>query len=93
MQNEITHSAFYAQDSRPIWKCLLSKLFPSRWIGSVQDGEYITNETTCYLDFTDRLRVLVSGKVRVYLEIKTEGPVLCLNSQSVVYILPPFHKD
>lgn len=55
-----------------------------RWANS-----YITNVVTTHLDWRDRLRVLVSGKVRVKSFIKTDVYVERSEAESVFGVLPP----
>ena len=51
-------------------------------------GALIT-DTVAHLDFLDRLRVLVSGKVRIEVSTKTDVLVKKSKSMSAVGVMPP----
>lgn len=91
----ISGGAFYASDYRPLWKRLLCRLFPARRpeIPEDLDGwatSYMQTHVVWHADWCDRLRVLVSGKVHVQTNTKTDVDVKRMQSWSAVYVEPPF---
>ncbi len=88
-----------AQEFKPtFWQKLSFKLFPARRIDRPPEEEsgyttgYMMTDATIVMDWIDRLRVLVSGKVMVETYTKTDVLVVKAYSKSVAYVLPPFWK-
>jgi hypothetical protein len=92
------------RDSRPIGyvsaytpsfrQRLLWRLFPTRSVPIPEDTDgfapsYIMTRVISNLDWKDRLRVLLSGRLAVETQTKTDVVVSKMVSQSVVYVLPP----
>lgn len=68
--------------------------FGDRYLAPPEDSDrwansYITNVVTTRLDWRDRLRVLISGKVRIRSFIKTDVYVGRSEAESVFGVLPP----
>lgn len=53
---------------------------------------YMLSNTVARLDWSDRLRVLISGKVSMQCLTLTDVPVMRTRSTSAVRILPPNEK-
>lgn len=92
--NENTGGAFYAPDTRTLWQRLLSRLFPSRPRPHLEDEVgmapgYIRTEIVVHLDWLDRLRVLVGGKVHVSTSMRTDVNVIKVYSESAVWVEAP----
>lgn len=85
--------ACYASDARPRWRRILTKLWPGvhQPVGDLpawaQDAIYVENRVA--LSFVDRLRVLLSGRVRVRSQTLTENKPGRVESTSVAHPLPP----
>lgn len=95
MTQPITGGGFYARDGRPMWMRLLSRLFPSRRPDIPDDLEgwapsYMQTHVVVHMDWQDRLRVLVSGKVHIQTNTKTDVTVGRMESWSTVHVEPPF---
>ena len=95
--DQATGGAFYAVDTRPLWKRLLSRLFPMRQPTIPDDLEgwapsYMQTHVVAVLDWRDRLRVLVSGRIHVQTNTKTDVNVERMQSWSAVYVEPPFQR-
>lgn len=96
-KTEPTSGAYFAPDARPLWKRLLSRLFPMRQpeIPEDLDGwapSYMQTHVVWHADWSDRLRVLVSGKLHVQTNTKTDVNVARMQSWSTVYVEPPFGR-
>lgn len=89
-------SNFYAPDSRPWWRRALSKLFPARAVPEFPDDlggaapGHLCTEVDVRLDWLDRLRVLVSGRLRVVTHTQTDVLVFQSRAASAVWVDPPF---
>lgn len=98
MNNDQTSGgAFYTVDTRPLWKRLLSRLFPMRQPTIPEDLDgwapaYMQTHVVANLDWRDRLRVLVSGRLHVQTNTKTDVNVERMQSWSAVYVEPPFQR-
>lgn len=85
--------ACYTLDSRPLWRRLLTKIWPWKHqeVGDLptwaQDAIYCENRVE--LSFSDRLRVLVSGRVRVRSCTLTENKPGRVETTSIAHPLPP----
>lgn len=81
------------------WQQFKNRLFPGQWMEAPEDligfaDRYIMSEVTTIFDWKDRLRILVSGAIRTTTRIKTDKPVVDLQSESVCYVLQPgFHSS
>lgn len=85
---------YYAADNRPLWKRWLSRLFPQQYLPIPEDLEgfaasYMVTGVVAHLDWKDRLRVLVSGNLRVEIQTKTDVIVTTMVSTSLMSVLPP----
>lgn len=92
----MTDYAFIAADQRTRFQRLVERMFPGRWNSPPEDLEgfapsYMVTEVIAVLDWKDRLRVLVSGKMKVSTQIKTDVIVHKMISQSAVYVLSPYY--
>lgn len=88
--------AFVAADTRGPIQRLVERFFPGRWNEPPEDLEgfapsYMVTEVVTVLDWKDRLRVLVSGKLKVSTQTKTDVIVRKMASQSAVYVLSPYY--
>ena len=52
---------------------------------------YCSTQTFSYLDWKDRLRVLISGKVMTSTALKTDKPIDRMLSRAAISVLPPNH--
>lgn len=74
----------------PSWKArLLRPFFPHQHIEAPEAGHYMRSNCCAYLDWRDRLRVLVTGRINVDTLTKTSEPVRAAMSESVVYVPCP----
>jgi hypothetical protein len=92
----MTDYAFVAADQRPWLQRLVERLFPGKWNEPPEDLEgfapsYMVTEVVAVLDWKDRLRVLVSGKLNVSTQTKTDVVVNKMDSKSAVYVLSPYY--
>ena len=92
--NENTGGAFYAPDTRNWWQRLLARLFPSQPRPHLEDVEgmapgYLRTEVVAHLDWVDRLRVLVSGKVHISTSMRTDVNVIKVHGESAVWVEAP----
>ena len=84
----------FALDERPLWKRSLLKIWPWKHqeVGDLppwaQDAIYCENRVE--LSFADRLRVLVSGRVRVRSCTLTEHKPGRVETVSLAHPLPPY---
>lgn len=75
-------------------KRIANRLFPQRWEPAPEDLEgfapsYLVTGVEAVFDWKDRLRLLVSGRLRVEIRTKTDVIVRKTESTSVVCVLPP----
>jgi hypothetical protein len=92
--NQNQGGAFYAPDTRNWWQRLLSRMFPARSVPIPEDLDgwapsYMQTHVVATLDWRDRLRVLVSGKVHIQTNTKTDVPVGRMHSDSAVWAEAP----
>lgn len=88
---------YYAPDPMPRWKrWLQQKLFPqARLEPGGEDGNpaFAPGEAVIgcnvTLDWKDRLRVLVSGKVNVESRLRTDAPIARMQSRAQFNVTPP----
>jgi len=83
-----------APTPRSLGRRLLDRLFPQQRLPIPEDTEgfapsYMVTGCVCQLDWADRLRVLVSGRLHVEIQTKTDVVVRRAQSQSTVCVLPP----
>jgi len=81
-------------DPRTLFHRLRSRLFPRRHLPAPEDTEgfapsYLVTSCVCQLDWADRLRVLVSGRLHVEIQTKTDVIVRRTQSQGTACVLPP----
>jgi hypothetical protein len=79
---------------KPPYRRLLDRLFPQQRLPIPEDTEgfapsYLVTGCVCQFDWKDRLRILVSGRIRVEIQTKTDVIVRRTQSQSTVNVLPP----
>ena len=87
----------YAPDARSWFGGVLSRLFPSRYVPRPEDEDgwapgFISTRTVCVLSWPDRLRLLVSGALKVEAYTQTSVPVARARTVSGCYVLPPGGK-
>ncbi len=85
---------FYAPDTRNWWQRLLTRLFPAKLVDLPDDAEgwapgYTRTEVHMHLDLRDRLRTLVSGKLRVVVVSQTDVTVAKMRSGSTFWVEAP----
>lgn len=90
----MTDHCYVAIDAPTLLERLWRRLFPGRYREIPEDLEgfapsYMMTDVRIRLDWADRLRVLVSGNLRVETTTKTDVIVSKMDSQSVVCVLPP----
>lgn len=86
--------AFYAPDTRNWWQRLLTRLFPAKLVDLPDDAEgfapgYTRTDVHMHLDLRDRLRTLVSGKLRVVVVSQTDATVARMRSGSTFWVEAP----
>lgn len=89
---------FYALDDKTFLERFIDKLFPESYLSVPEDLEgvpipFLKTTTTICLDWKDRLRVLLSGRLCVKSQIKTEVICRTAGTWSVTYVLPPRFRD
>lgn len=87
-------TGYCAPDTRSFMQRFWSRLYPQQRVPIPEDLEgfaprYMTTGVVAHFDWKDRLRVLVSGNLRVEIQTKTDVMVTKMVSQSVVSVLPP----
>jgi hypothetical protein len=92
--NENHGGAFYAPDTRNWFQRLLARTFPAKLAPRLEDKEgwapgYMITEVVASLDWRDRLRVLVSGKVHVSTSTRTDVNVSKVHSETAVWVDAP----
>jgi hypothetical protein len=90
----MTDHCYVTADDRTLLERFVDRLFPARHLDIPEDLEgfapsYMVTGVFARLDWQDRLRLLVSGKLHVEIRTKTDVIVSKMVSQSVVYVLPP----
>jgi len=91
-----TGGAFFAVDTRPWWRRLLAHFFPTGRAAIPEDLDgwapsHMQTHVVACLDWRDRLRVLVSGRLHVQTNTKTDVQVSRMHSASAVWVEPPFN--
>lgn len=87
---------FYVPDRRPRWKRLLARLFPRTYFGdpfephdpSWAPGSMLT-VVVVKVDWRDRLRLLMSGRIEIQVRQRTDVHVNRVQSQSHFTVEPP----
>ena len=79
---------------RTFWESLLWKLFPMTFLPTPDEdpdypGGYMSTDMVWTLSWLNRIRILVSGKIKIKLYTKTDVIVNKAHSTSVSYVLPP----
>lgn len=92
-----TGGNFYAPDPRRWWERMLSRLFPAQHVEPPEDIEgffpgYTRTEIRVVMDWRDRLRALVSGKLTVIVLTQTDVAISKMRSGSTFWVNPPFSK-
>ena len=92
--SENQNGAFYAPDTRNFWQRLLTRLFPAKLVDLPEDAEgfapgYMRTDVHIGLDLRDRLRTLVSGKLRVVVVSQTDVTVATMRSGSTFWVEAP----
>lgn len=92
-----TNTGGYAPDPRRWWERVLSRLFPAQHIEPPEDIEgfapgYTRTEIHVHMDWLDRLRALVSGRVTVTVITQTDVHVSKMRIGSTFWVNPPFSK-
>lgn len=88
------NEAYAAPDQRSRWQRLKTRLFPARRVPIPEDLEgwapsYIETHVVSVLDWKDRLRALVSGRIHVQTRTKTDVVVSKMAADSVIYVEAP----
>jgi hypothetical protein len=84
-----TMGNYYAIDQRTRWEKLKSRLFPVRSLPIPESGEHLMSHTIVVMDWADRLRVLIGGRVHILVQTETDVRVIDCVSKSVVYVEAP----
>lgn len=89
-----TASDCYGLQPLTFWQRVANRFFPQRHEPAPEDLEgfapsYMVTDVYAVLDWKDRLRVLVSGRLRIETRTKTDVIVGRSESTSVVNVLPP----
>jgi hypothetical protein len=87
-------NAFLSPLPRSWWQRIVSRLFPSKPTPYLEDREgwapgYICTYVDVRFDWVDRLRVLVSGKVRIVTSTRSNVNVTAIYSESAVWVEAP----
>jgi hypothetical protein len=91
------NECYVAKDSRGPVRRLVDSFFPGQYLPIPDDLEgfapsYMVTETIAFLDWKDRLRTLVSGKVKVRVHTKTDVIVGKSLSTAAVSVCSPFYR-
>lgn len=81
---------YAAPDPVSRWRRALRRLFPSQRTEPPTDRPYCRTYVDTHFDWKDRLRILVSGRVRTELVVEADTEIPVLHSTAVVYVMPPF---
>jgi len=92
--NEMHSGGYYAPDTRNWWQRLLARLFPAKLVDLPEDAEgfapgYTRTDVHMHLDLRDRLRTLLSGKLRVVVVSQTDVTVASMRSKSTFLVEAP----
>ena len=91
------NECYVARDPRGPVRRLVDSFFPGQYLPIPDDLEgfapsYMVTETIAFLDWKDRLRTLISGKVKVRMHIKTDVIVGKSLSTAAVSVCSPFYR-
>lgn len=93
----VTDGYALSLDPRPWWKRTAAKMWPWRHLDVPDLPEWAKDavfvETRVELSFADRLRVLVSGRIRVRSQTLTENAPARCETTSIAHPLPPSWVD
>jgi predicted anti-sigma-YlaC factor YlaD len=94
MSSETHSGAYYAQDTRNWRQRMMSRLFPARHLEPPDDAEgfaagSMRTEVYIRMDIWDRLRALVSGRLRVTVLSQTDVAIGKVRSSTMFWIAPP----
>ena len=93
--SEMQSGGYYAPDTRNWWQRLLTRLFPAKQLVDLPDDAegfapgYTRTDVHMHLDLRDRLRTLVSGKLRVVVVSQTDVTVAKMRSGSTFWVEAP----
>ena len=92
--SEMHSGGYYAPDNRSWWQRLLARLFPAKLVDLPDDVEgfapgYTRTDVHMHLDLHDRLRTLLSGKLRVVVVSQTDVTVAKMRSGSTFWVEAP----
>lgn len=79
-------------DMELILKRIAARLFPARTIAIPEDPEepcYLVQHVVVDLDWLDRMRVLISGRLRVEIYTKTGAPIRTHESTAAAWVEAP----
>jgi len=87
-------TAFYVPFKRTIWHRLGYGSRRASRFDDLDDSPewapgHVVTEVRAYLDWRDRLRLLVSGRLMVEVTMKTDAPVMRSLSSSAIGVMPP----
>lgn len=84
----------YAQEFRPsIWHRLgFRGCYVAPWDES-DDVKYMVSDVFIKFDWLDRLRLLLTGRVHVFVRTKTENDAGAVESRSNVSVMPPGREE
>jgi len=72
------------------------KLFPSRRVNPPEEKDlaegYSEVGVVTYFNLVDRLRLIVSGFIKVQVYIQTDRPIKKMISSAITFVLPPSFK-
>src|ERR1700678_741778 len=91
------NGCFVAADTRTPIRRFVDGLFPGRYLEIPEDLEgyapsYIRTGVIAVFDWKDRLRLLVSGKICMRIQTKTDVIVTKMVSTSEFSVLPPSYR-
>lgn len=92
--SDMHSGGYYAPDTRNWWQRLLARLFPAKLVDLPEDADgfapgYTRTDVHIHLDLRDRLRTLVSGKLRVVVVSQTDVTVAKMRSDSTFWVDAP----
>ena len=92
--SDMHSGGYYAPDTRNWWQRLLARLFPAKLVDLPEDADgfapgYTRTDVHIHLDLRDRLRTLVSGKLRVVVVSQTDETVAKMRSDSTFWVDAP----
>jgi hypothetical protein len=88
----MTENFYCTEVKHSIWERLIRWLFPVNYLLTPGSGEWITTHAVAELDWKDRLRVMLSGRVHIHIITEIDAPVRKCESKSIVYVEAPQRK-